>query len=84
MKCQSFPLFTISSTASLCAVLLFWSGSIGLAAEIGLDTAKIESITGLKGVLNEKENSLRSANRGMMCEKHLWFPPAAANSTTTI
>src|SRR5258708_558769 len=59
MKCQSFPLFTISSTTSLCAVLLFWSGSIGLAAESGLDTAKIESITGLKGVLNEKENSFK-------------------------
>jgi hypothetical protein len=56
MKVQSFPLFTISSTTSLCAVLLFCSSSIGIAAESGLDTAKIESITGLKGVLNEKEN----------------------------
>jgi hypothetical protein len=57
MKCQSFPWFTISSTANLCAVLLFCSSSIGLAAESGLDIAKIESITGLKGLLNEKENS---------------------------
>ena len=59
MKVQSFPLFTISGTTSLCAVLLFFSGSIGLAAESGLDTAKIESITGLKGVLNEKENTFK-------------------------
>src|SRR5467141_157090 len=59
MKSQSFPFLMISSTVSLCAVLLFWSGSIGLAAESGLDTAKIESITGLKGVLNEKENSFK-------------------------
>ena len=56
MKFQSFPLFTISGATSLCAVLLFCSSSIGIAAESGLDTAKIESITGLKGVLNEKEN----------------------------
>ena len=59
MKCQSFPWFTISSTANLCAVLLFCSSSIGLAAESGLDIAKIESITGLKGVLNEKENTFK-------------------------
>ena len=59
MKCQSFPLFTISSTTSLCVVLLFCSSPIGLAAESGLDTAKIESITGLKGVLNEKENTFK-------------------------
>jgi hypothetical protein len=36
MKCQSFPWFTISSTASLCAVLLFCSNSIGLAADMVL------------------------------------------------
>src|SRR5260370_33830858 len=59
MKCQSCPLFTISSTTSLCAVLLFCSSPIALAAESGLDTAKIESITGLKGVLNEKENTFK-------------------------
>src|SRR5260370_31633016 len=59
MKCQSFPLFTISSTTSLCVVLLFCSSPIGLAAESGLDIPKIESITGLKGVLNEKENTFK-------------------------
>jgi hypothetical protein len=59
MKSQSFPFLTVSSTASLCAVLFFCSGSIVLAAERGLDAAKIESITGLKGVLNEKENTFK-------------------------
>jgi len=29
------------------------------AAESGLDTVKIESITGLKGVPNEKENTFK-------------------------
>jgi hypothetical protein len=60
MKSQSFPFLMIFGTTSLCAVFLLWSGSIGLAAESGLDTAKIESITGLKGVRNEKE--IRTAN----------------------
>jgi hypothetical protein len=59
MKYQSFPVFTISGTASLCTLLLFFSSSIGLAAESGLDIAKIESITGLKGALNEKENTFK-------------------------
>jgi hypothetical protein len=59
MKNQSFPFPMISSTVSLCALLLFWSGPIGRAAESGLNTAKIESITGLKGVLNEKENTFK-------------------------
>jgi len=49
----------IFATFSLRIVLLFLPASIGLAAESGLDTAKIESITGLKGVLNEKENSFK-------------------------
>jgi len=49
----------IFATVSLCIVLLFLPTSIGLAAESGLDTAKIESITGLKGVLNEKENTFK-------------------------
>src|SRR5258708_22102754 len=59
MKCQSFPFAMIFATVSLSTVLLFWPASIGSAAESGLDTAKIESITGLKGVLNEKENSFK-------------------------
>jgi Domain of Unknown Function (DUF1259) len=59
MKCQSFPWFTICRTGSLCAVVMFCSSSIGLATESGLDTAKIESITGLKGVLNEEENAFK-------------------------
>src|SRR3984893_1983548 len=59
MKCQSFPFLMIFATVSLCTVLLFLPASIGLAAESGLDTAKIESITGLKGVLNQKENTFK-------------------------
>src|SRR5258708_26205677 len=59
MKYQSLPFAMIFATVSLCTVLLFLPASIGLAAESGLDTAKIESITGLKGVLNEKENSFK-------------------------
>jgi hypothetical protein len=59
MKRQSFPSAMIFSRASLTAVLLFWTGLIGLAAESSLDAAKIESITGLKGVLNEKENTFK-------------------------
>ena len=59
MKCQPFPFLAIFVTVGFCTVLLFLPTSIGLAAESGLDTAKIESITGLKGVLNEKENSFK-------------------------
>src|SRR4029077_1924224 len=59
MKCQSFPFLTIFATVGFCTVLLFLPASIGLAAETGLDTPKIESITGLKGVLNEKENTFK-------------------------
>ena len=59
MKCQSFPFLTIFATVGFCTVLLFLPASIGLAAESGPDTAKIESITGLKGVLNEKENTFK-------------------------
>ena len=53
MNCQSFPLIAVICT-SLCT-----SGSTLLAAENALDTAKIESITGLKGTFNEKENTFR-------------------------
>ncbi len=59
MKCQSFPFAMIFATVSLCTGLLFLPASIGLAVETDLDTAKIESITGLRGVLNEKENSFK-------------------------
>jgi hypothetical protein len=59
MKCRSFPWFTIAGTASLGALLLFCSSSIGLATESSLDITKIESIIGLKGALNEKENTFK-------------------------
>src|SRR5258707_8362949 len=59
MKCEPFPFAMLSATVSLCIILLFLPASIVLAAESGLDPARIESITGLKGVLNEKENSFK-------------------------
>ena len=59
MKCQFFPLVTIFATVSFCAVLLFVPASAGLAADNGLDTAAIESITGIKGILNQKENTFK-------------------------
>ena len=59
MKCQFFPLVTIFATVRFCAVLLFVPASTGLAADNGLDTAAIESITGIKGVLNQKENTFK-------------------------
>jgi hypothetical protein len=59
MKRQIFRLFRLFRIASLCSVIVLWSGSLAVATESGLDTAKIESITGLKGVLNEKENTFK-------------------------
>lgn len=59
MKCQFFPLVTIFATVSFCTVLLFVPASAGLAADNGLDTAAIESITGIKGILNQKENTFK-------------------------
>jgi Domain of Unknown Function (DUF1259) len=58
MKCQSFRSLTIFAPISLCAILLLLP-SIALTAESGMDTAKIESITGLKGVPNAKENTFK-------------------------
>jgi Domain of Unknown Function (DUF1259) len=53
MNCQSFTLIVVIYTAlSAC-------GSTLLATENGLDRAKIESITGLKGTFNEKENTFK-------------------------
>jgi hypothetical protein len=59
MKCQSFRSLTIFARVSLCAILLLLPASIALAAESGMDTAKIESIIGLKGVPNAKENTFK-------------------------
>jgi hypothetical protein len=56
MKCQFFPFLMIFGTVGLSAVLLFVPVSASSAASNSLDTAKIESITDLKGALNQKEN----------------------------
>jgi hypothetical protein len=59
MKCQSFRFLTKFAPVSFGTILLLLPASLGLAAESGLDTAKIEAITGLKGVANEKENTFK-------------------------
>src|SRR6202790_579464 len=60
MKSPFFPLVYVLGTFTLCTFFLWYGGTVSAAAaEAGLDTAKIESITGLKGVLNEKENTLK-------------------------
>src|SRR5260370_17369032 len=60
MKSPFFPLIYVLGTVTVCTFLLWCGGTIAAAAaETGLDTPKIESITGLKGVLNEKENTFK-------------------------
>jgi hypothetical protein len=60
MKSLFFPLINVFGTISVCTFFLWYGGTIVAAgAETGLDTAKIESITGLKGVRNEKENTFK-------------------------
>ena len=60
MKSPFFPLISVLGTITLCTFFLWYGGTIAAAAaETGLDTAKIESITGLRGVLNEKENTFK-------------------------
>jgi len=52
-----FALLYVFGTIATCTFFLWYGGTIAAAeADPGLDRAKIESITGLKGVLNEKEN----------------------------
>src|SRR5258705_7426549 len=60
MKSPFFPLVYVLGIITVCTFFLWYGGTVSAAgAEIGLDTAKIESITGLKGVLNEKENTFK-------------------------
>ena len=60
MKSPFFPLINVLGTITVCTFFLWYGGTItAAAAETGLDTAKIESITGLKGVLNEKEDTFK-------------------------
>jgi hypothetical protein len=58
MKSPFFSLIYVLGTITVCTFLLCYGGTIA-AAETGLDTAKIESITGLKAALNEKENTFK-------------------------
>ena len=59
MKSPFFSLIYLLGTITACTFFLWCGGTIAAAAEAGLDTAKIESITGLKGALNEKENTFK-------------------------
>ena len=84
MKSPFFPLINVLGTITVCTFFLWYGGTIAAAAaETGLDTAKIESITGLKGVRTKRRTPLKSANRGMMLLSplsrsawlHLWGSP---------
>src|ERR1700730_16202993 len=60
MKRPFFPLLYVFGTTAACTFFLWFGTTIAAAAaESGLDIAKIESITGLKGVPNEKENTFK-------------------------
>jgi hypothetical protein len=59
MKSSFFPLINFLGTIAVCTFFLCYGGTFVAAAEPGLDTAQIESITGLKGALNEKENTFK-------------------------
>jgi hypothetical protein len=60
MKSPIFPLLYVFGTTAACTFFLWFRTTLAAAAtETGLDTPKIESITGLKGVLNEKENTFK-------------------------
>ena len=59
MKSPFFSLVHVLGSVTVCTFFLWFGGTIAAAAEAGLDTAQIESITGLKGALNEKENTFK-------------------------
>ena len=59
MKNPFFSLIYVLGRITVCTFFLWCGGTIAAAAEAGLDTAQIESITGLKGALNEKENTFK-------------------------
>ena len=55
MKCQLFPIFGVLFALALAPGLT----SVHAAGETALDTAAIEAITGLKGVSNQAEGTLK-------------------------
>ena len=60
MKSPFFPLINVLGTITVCTFFLWCGGTIAAAAaESGLDTAKIESITGLKGARNVESSKKR-------------------------
>jgi hypothetical protein len=58
MKSPFFPLIYVLGTVTVCTLFLWCGGTIAAAAagETGLDTPKIESITGLKGAERKGEH----------------------------
>jgi hypothetical protein len=60
MKSPIFFLLYVFGTIAACTFFLWYGGAIAAAAaESGLDTAKIESITGLKGARNVESSKKR-------------------------
>jgi hypothetical protein len=59
MKNPFVALVYVLGTITACALFLWFGGMMAAGAEAGLDTAQIESITGLKGALNEKETTFK-------------------------
>jgi hypothetical protein len=64
MKNPFVSLVYVLGTITTCALFLWFGGTIAAGAEACLDTAKVESITGLKGMLNEKENTFKVSKPG--------------------
>jgi hypothetical protein len=54
MKCQLFP-----SVVLACTLIVSSNAKSQAVTQSGLDTATIESVTGLKGVVNQKENTFK-------------------------
>jgi hypothetical protein len=59
MKCQPFSLVYIFATTGLCTMFLWYGAPITGTAEPGFETARIESITGLKGARSEREDTFK-------------------------
>jgi len=60
MKSPFFPRIYVLGTITVCTFFLWYGRTLAASAEPGLDAAQqIESITGLKVTLNEKENTFK-------------------------
>ena len=59
MKSPFFSLIHVLGSITVCTFFLWFGGTIAAAAEAGLDTAQIESITGLIAGSSKLEQALR-------------------------